>query len=439
VKVTLEEAKTAALQIKNDFQRGQVLDEIGAAEAKAGDLDSAVDTANRAYPHTMSTLTAIGDQLSATGGVSKARAIGPKLRGGELSTIFAIIARHQAEGGGIEQALHTAEQIEDASVRSYALREIAHKQADAGDYVGARKTLSVANTAYPAQPSPPEETEMTIAQGQIAQGQTEAARQTIASMKVTEMRSLALIAESDALFKKGNSAAARDWLDEGLRTLPAGRASEFSRYFAIPTEVKLGLKERAMQDAGSLSSEMQLKGYSAVATVCAEQKDMGGVRAALEKLRSAAAGGREGKELSEFQAKLMTLNVTAALIEAGLFDEAIGMLSTLEEHVDAVSEMSIEREAQLQRVVALARQGEFNKGQSLALHMRPDVVASHERGTALRTVALLETKANGIASTHQWASALADAEDRAYALLGINQALLGIGDVRLPYSVIQVH
>jgi len=34
---------------------------------------------------------------------------------------------------------------------------------------------------------------------------------------------------------------------------------------------------------------------------------------------------------------------------------------------------------------------------------------------------------------------LEDTEDRAYALLGIAQALLKMEDVRLPYSAIQIH
>lgn len=56
----LAQAKESALGIKGGFQRGLLLDEIGAAQAKAGDLDAAVVTANQAYPHTMATLAAIG-------------------------------------------------------------------------------------------------------------------------------------------------------------------------------------------------------------------------------------------------------------------------------------------------------------------------------------------------------------------------------------------
>ncbi len=69
----LAQAKSAALRIKDDFQRRLVLDEIGGAEAKSGDLDAAVETANRAYPHTIATLTAIGKELGNSNDLSKAK------------------------------------------------------------------------------------------------------------------------------------------------------------------------------------------------------------------------------------------------------------------------------------------------------------------------------------------------------------------------------
>jgi hypothetical protein len=47
-----------------------------------------------------------------------------------------------------------------------------------------------------------------------------------------------------------------------------------------------------MQAAGMLSPDLRVKGYMAVAVVCAEMKDLAGVNAALEKLRAAAASGR---------------------------------------------------------------------------------------------------------------------------------------------------
>src|SRR5438128_9634733 len=124
----LSQAKADALKIKSGFQRGLVLDEIGAAQAKAGDLDTAVDTVIQAYPHTMNTLTAIGEKLGDSNDIAKARLIAPKLKGGGASTVFAFIARSQAEKGNVDEALRTTEQIQAPDVRSDALKEIAQQQ-----------------------------------------------------------------------------------------------------------------------------------------------------------------------------------------------------------------------------------------------------------------------------------------------------------------------
>jgi hypothetical protein len=54
-------------------------------------------------------------------------------------------------------------------------------------------------------------------------------------------------------------------------------------------------------------------------------------------------------------------------------------------------------------------------------------------------VAVLQTRVSGVGSSQAGAGALVDTEDRAYALLGIAQAMLEIDDVKLPYSAIQIH
>jgi hypothetical protein len=75
----------------------------------------------------------------------------------------------------------------------------------------------------------------------------------------------------------------------------------------------------------------------------------------------------------------------------------------------------------------------------MALKIRGGSVDEVERGTALRAASLLQTSKNGMASTQSWASRLKNWEDRAYALLGMAQALLGIDNVKLRYSAIQIH
>jgi hypothetical protein len=103
------------------------------------------------------------------------------------------------------------------------------------------------------------------------------------------------------------------------------------------------------------------------------------------------------------------------------------------------SKMGIHPEVQLQHVVMLAQQDAFESARALALKIRRNSSGEIERGMALRTTAVLETKKNGAASSKSSALALADSEDRAYALLRIAQSLLEIDDIKLPYSVIQIH
>lgn len=438
----LAQAKSAGLRIKNNFQRGLVLDEIGAAEAKIGDLDAAVETANRAYPHTMATLTAIGKELGNSHDLSKAKYLASKLKSGEASTVFDFMAQRQAEEGRIGEALQTANHIQAPEVRSDALVWIALQQGARGDYSGARKTLALARTAYPAGPLTPDDDdiEVMIAADQLKRGDKEDVRKTIAALKSPEMRFSLMISGAEALLEMGDRASATAWLEEALQQLPAGPDYDFFRYTEIPTQVKFGKKDAAMQAAGTLPRDLRVKGYMAIGVACAEANDIDGVDAALAKMQSAAAPGTEDEGLSDFVVKLNILNVTAALIDHGHFESASRWLAMVGQHLDDVSsKRSIEPEVQLQRVVMLAQQGAFESARSLALKMQPNSVSEVERGTALRTIAVLDTKKNGVASAKLWALALADSEDRAYALLGVAQSLLEIDDIKLPYSAIQIH
>jgi hypothetical protein len=140
-----------------------------------------------------------------------------------------------------------------------------------------------------------------------------------------------------------------------------------------------------------------------------------------------------------FGLKLMMLNITAALIDNQQPQEADRFLRVLEQQSDESFKWRIEPRLQLQRVWMLAQQGKFAEARLLAMKFRPDSVDETERETALRITALLETKHNGTSQSLPWAQSLRNNQDRAYALLGVAQGLLGSGEVKLRYSVIQVH
>ena len=435
----LQQAKAAALKIKSDFKRGFVLDEIGAAQAKTGALVEALDTANKAAGFHSATLQAIADQLAATNDLTRAKSLGLKLKAGGASALISNMSRRQAESGNIDQALQTAGQIQFLEVRSYALEDIGQLQNARGDYAGAEKTFALAKAAHAKGLVTAEDREMMILMHQLSMGEMQSVRKTIDAWESAVRRYSAMIGGAAVLLQRGDKASATTWAQEALQALPAGPKNDFLRYVAIPLQVKLGQKERAMQTAGTLSGDLWAKAYIAVAVTCAEAKDVAGVNAALEEMLSVAKTKGEDKELSEFVMKLMILNVTAALIDNGQFETASWWLTTVEQDPDSVDVIAIEPNARLQRVFMLAQQGQFKDALALAREILIGSVDEVARGNALRITALLQARNAGVASAQQWALALTDPEDRAYALLGIAQALLKIDNLKLDYSAIQVH
>lgn len=424
-------ANASAVKITNNFQRQLVLEKIGAAQAKAGDLEAAVDTANLASSFAPRVFEAIGEQLGQSNDLSRAETLGGKFKQRSISYILSSMARTQVRNGKIEDALQTVKKISSREIRSYALENIARAQAAKGDYSQARKTLALAKAAHAL--LNPDELEMFIVTRQLSRGETQQARAMIDSWKSDDKRISALIGAAEELRKQGDKTAAEQWLREGLRQLPAGPSHEFFRYLAIPIEVKLGHKEQAFAAAGALSQNLRAKAYMTVAVACAEEKDVACVDTAIERMTSAAPSG----QISNFGLNLMILNVTAALIDNEQLEAASRWLAMVEQQINDAGR--IKSRTQLQRVVLLAKKGNLEEARLLALAISPNFTTDVERGEALRITALLQTKTKGQGSSQPWSLALSDIEDRAYALLGIAESLLDTGNVKLTYSPIQLH
>ena len=243
---------------------------------------------------------------------------------------------------------------------------------------------------------------------------------------------LAILDGSQSLLESGNAAAARDWLEEALKKTSDSQGAELLQYMAIPTEIKLGLKERALQSAKGVGA----KGYVAVAISCIEIRDLPCMHEALAKMQASPVPNGD-ERMSGFEKKLQSLNVAAALIDYDELNDAEVLLDGTERSLDDLSKTSIIPELQSERTVLLAKRENYAEARTQALGIRHGM--DQERGDALRILASLETKANGLSATRDWALSLAAAEDRAYALVGILEATLGIGDVRLPYQAIQIH
>jgi len=101
----LPQAKAAAFRIRDHFHRDALLQLIGVAEAKAGDLDAAIQTANNTSLPPIDTLDAIGEQLAQTNDLAKARVLGRKLKEGGFPALLSRLIDAQAARGDITGAL----------------------------------------------------------------------------------------------------------------------------------------------------------------------------------------------------------------------------------------------------------------------------------------------------------------------------------------------
>lgn len=428
-------AKAAALGMKDEYRRRNLLDQIGAAQANSGDLAGAVDTANSCYPHNLEALMSIGAGLERQGYTPKqGKALAEKLENDSAGTVLANFADQLSEKGQIPLALELVRAIKPPEVKRDALAHIANAEAMSGDYTGARNTFATAEAAYSRGQAASADLADMIAKAQIARGDLTGAHATLAALGPTDAAP-ALIASIDALIKNNEVGVARQWLDEALAGLSSERNDQFVRYLAIPAEVKLGRVAAGIALVEGMAPGMRLKGYATMAVAAAEMKDSGTVELALKKMR-AAIGQAHDKEMSEFDAQLLTLDVTAALIENGAAQLASSHLTDMESHLDESLGEMLQRDIRLEKVVILARQKKFDEARALALKMPENSVEDNQRGEAFRYVARLETSAFAADETYFWASALASPEDRGYALLGIADALLGATEVHLSYSVI---
>jgi tetratricopeptide (TPR) repeat protein len=432
-------AKSAILQIKMGIQREQLLDRIGALQAKSGNLAGAVETANEAYPETMRTLAAIGEKVAegnnAAGEVEK---FDKTLKGGETSTVFDFVAQTQAKNGLIEEALKTAGKIKAPEVRVDALLRIAEQQACRGDDSGARKTLRLASSLGRAERFDSASIEPTMAEFQFSRGDVQAARSTLnSSSESASAKAAILISAAEILLERGNPTEAGKLLDEAIKEIPS--RVESLKYLAIPISVKLGRTGFAEHLASTLSLSVRVKGYIALATTCAEVKDIPCVQSALKKMRTSTEEQSRTNKFAVFETNLLERNVSAALIDAREFDMGEAVIVSIEEHLEKDSAPMILPDLNFQRAVSLALQGRFNEARKTSMSLAMKQPPYDYRGTALCVIASLEAKSAGQIVVQSWIDPLPDSEDRSYALIGLAERLLEIEDTKLPYSAIQMH
>lgn len=431
----LNQAKAHSLRIKDSFQRDEILDKVGAAQAKAGDLEGAIDSASRVGIPATRTLDSIGEQLAESNDIARARVLGVKLKDGKPYSLLPGMARSLAKAKRFTQAIQTATEIQFAELRRYALEDIAVLQAANGDYAGARLTFTLATTAHPTGRAAKEELEDLIKLTEVVNYGSWPSQWQIDPRKPSEERVALILSVAEAFSKKGDRRRGTAWIQEALKE---PQYDHFFRYFALPTLVKLGHLDDALQTAAKLSGELRVEGFMAIAVTCAEMKDAACAENATAKMQTALRPDEKSGG-SDFGVKLMTLNVAAALIDNGQSEAALRLLAILGRDRTSSYEFGIASRAYQQRVLILAQRNRFIEALALAQKIEPDSMTDNHRGTALRMLALLQTKKSGTGVVRTWVQRLRKPEERAYALVGMAHALLNLEETKLGYAAITFH
>ena len=119
-------ALETAQMIENVVIRSRALSGISEVQAKAGDVSGALETAQM--------IEDADERSVALNWIARAQAEASQAEASNVSGAQAVVI------GDVSEALETAQMIEDADERSLALRRIAETQAEAGDVSGALET-----------------------------------------------------------------------------------------------------------------------------------------------------------------------------------------------------------------------------------------------------------------------------------------------------------
>lgn len=428
----IEEAREAAKAIPEEFSRGEVVCVVGTLQASNGEVQKAIATANECYPHTTELQSALGKYLAEFGTPARTKQSANALKHGSATMYYSIAEFHTLKDD-FKAALEAAASADAPEVRAEAYARIALRQASKGLEDEASQTYALAASTYPRE-VPASRVDQLLLSGALERGDIDAARKRIVALASEQDRAIALLEGAEKLVS-GHPDMAKTWIDEALKSMVGGERKQFLTYFTIPLLVNLGELEKAMAAAASLVPlhDFGLKSYTAIAAVCAERKDFACLDSALTKLHSAK--NADSPDMQEFMESMMLVNIAAALIESGEYARADRLLERVEKSPESTMLLD---EVQALRAASYAKQERF--GDALASAKKIRSMGARDSGWAsFRRIAALQTKKSGEAAPLQWARALKEPRDRAGALIGIAEMLLGVADTKFHYNIIYIH
>jgi tetratricopeptide (TPR) repeat protein len=326
------------------------------------------------------------------------------------------IAQGQAQSGKIREAILTSESIEDERSKRQAKLSIAEAQAKAGDLKTAEKSFEQWLQPMPLETplSKRERVLAEVAAAQLQAGDSRGALQTGSGIEDVHLKAIVFAEIAAAQAGKSDGEAAQESLRKAVNLLSSAQENGFASYHITVAQARMGQIGDALRTAHAIHiEEWQAKAFVTLSVIQAERGDVVAAKDTLNEMPKRARQSRTTEDPYRLEA---LLGIARVQTNSG---DPQGALSTLKE----LTSSDFPPDIPLEIAYAKAVDGQYSEARTIAAKVIPSV---HDtRGETFRIIAAIQAKKEGVDPVLAWASKEEDPANRALALLGIADGLLG--------------
>jgi tetratricopeptide (TPR) repeat protein len=424
VKAALDNARKNAEQIKEDYHRSTLLEEVAKGYAADGDFDSALEVIRTDSAFMWQATDELGGKMLSCGQVAKVKEVAPTLDGRSRSFMFEWLAEWGVRHDDSATSEYALSEIKDSDIRTATLVNIFIIRAKNGDVktAAAEYEQALEGSSGPLT-DPKDALAENMALAYALKGDVADAIATLKGMKSVE-KIYALYAIADILAEKHEAANSEAF---SMAALEMSRPFLEDTNQAYPISLlasalgKLGSFETAIKLANSISDEQR---KSEATTMIAVHLIESGDERRAQELMATLPPMLEGQADAEAAREMGWVRIAMAESNAGHGDLALQTLGKIRDpRIDGL--------VQWQTAYAEACAGRLKEARATTERI-PATFPPGERGEALRLVAAVDAHENGAPDVTKWVESLSTSDDRADGYLGVADGLLKKPEQEIP-------
>jgi tetratricopeptide (TPR) repeat protein len=423
IKAVIDLARANAMEIKNEYGRPDLLQEVAKAYAQDGDFDDAIAVIRVDSKFMWQAADVLGRNMLRCGQSTAVKTAAHSFEGRTRSLMLQWLAERQAKhddpGAGETLGL-----IKDADIRQDAQFNIILIKGRNESPAAAEDRIRKFLESVPSSTTSREDLlSQDMALLYAMRDEPEAAIASLTKIDGRE-RVYSLYAVLGAVAGEKDSKESEQ-LSKGALELVHPFLKDPDRAYDLSlvafAQARAGRFDDAITLAQAIPDEQRRnEALVMIATCLIEAKDETRATTILQSLSSVPPGNQD----LEVQRAMAWVRIAMAQANAGHGEAALASL-------DKIHDKRFDDAVNLQRAYALARTGKLTDAAALATQI-PQRFPDDLRGRALRLVAAVNAHQNGAPAVIGWAKQLTSSEDRTSACLGIADGLLGEPNQEIP-------